>query len=62
MSLILPIDRVVTLSTQPVDAAGNQASFDASDQSSKKVVIDGDYVNKQLNALLKDEDLSHYIL
>lgn len=28
MSLILPIDRVVTLSIQPVDAAGNPAPVD----------------------------------
>ncbi len=39
-----------------------QASFDASDQPTQKVVINAEYVNKQLGALLKDEDLSHYIL
>lgn len=37
-------------------------SFEASDKSGEKVVIDVEYVNKQLSALAKDEDLSHYIL
>jgi len=37
-------------------------SFDASDRSGEKLVITLAYVNKQLSALAKDEDLSHYIL
>lgn len=37
-------------------------SFDASDRGGEKIHIDAEYVNKQLAALAKDEDLSHYIL
>ena len=37
-------------------------SFEASDRDGEKVKIDAAYVNKQLAALAKDEDLSHYIL
>lgn len=39
-----------------------ELSFHASDDSGKSVVIDENYVNKQLSALSQDEDLSHYIL
>jgi ATP-dependent HslUV protease ATP-binding subunit HslU len=38
------------------------ASFEASDHPSMTVSIDAEYVNKQLGHLLKDQDLSHYIL
>lgn len=37
-------------------------SFEAPDRSGDKVVIDKKYVNKQLAHLVKDEDLSRYIL
>lgn len=37
-------------------------SFDASERSGEHVVIDAKYVNKQLAKLVKDEDLSRYIL
>lgn len=37
-------------------------SFDATDKSGEKLVIDAKYVNKQLTALVQDEDLSRYIL
>ena len=37
-------------------------SFDATDKSGDKVVIDADYVNSHLGALVADEDLSRYIL
>lgn len=37
-------------------------SFEASEKAGEKVVIDVAYVNKQLAALAKDEDLSHFIL
>jgi ATP-dependent HslUV protease ATP-binding subunit HslU len=37
-------------------------SFEATDRSGESVVIDAKYVNKQLSKLLKDEDLSRYIL
>jgi ATP-dependent HslUV protease ATP-binding subunit HslU len=39
-----------------------EISFEASDQAKKKVSIDAKYVDKYLNQLVKDEDLSHYIL
>ena len=37
-------------------------SFDASDMKDSKVTIDEDYVNKYLNELTENEDLSRYIL
>ncbi|MCP3679142.1 MAG: ATP-dependent protease ATPase subunit HslU [Gammaproteobacteria bacterium] len=37
-------------------------SFEASDCSGKKVVVDQRYVNKYLEQLLKDDDLGQYIL
>lgn len=37
-------------------------SFEASDSSGEKFKIDKKYVDKQLSTLVKDEDLSHYIL
>lgn len=37
-------------------------SFEAADKNGKKVMIDAAYVNKQVGELVKDEDLSRYIL
>ena len=37
-------------------------SFEAADLTEKSVVIDGAYVNEHLEELVKDEDLSRYIL
>ncbi|MET0292823.1 MAG: ATP-dependent protease ATPase subunit HslU [Steroidobacteraceae bacterium] len=37
-------------------------SFDAADRSGDRIRIDGDYVEKALGTLAKDEDLSRYIL
>ena len=37
-------------------------SYEASDMSGQTVVIDVDYVNRHLGALVEDEDLSRYIL
>ena len=37
-------------------------SFDAPDKNGQSMMINSDYVNEQLNALVKDEDLSHFIL
>jgi ATP-dependent HslUV protease ATP-binding subunit HslU len=37
-------------------------SFEAADRSGQKIVIDAAYVDEQLGELLKDEDLSRYIL
>jgi ATP-dependent HslUV protease ATP-binding subunit HslU len=37
-------------------------SFEATDRSGSTIAIDADYVNEHLNALVKDEDLSRYIL
>jgi ATP-dependent HslUV protease ATP-binding subunit HslU len=37
-------------------------SFEAADKSGKKMVIDAAYVDKQVGELVKDEDLSRYIL
>ena len=37
-------------------------SFDASDRDGDKLTVDADYVNKYLQELVEDEDLSRYIL
>jgi ATP-dependent HslUV protease ATP-binding subunit HslU len=39
-----------------------QVSFEASDMTGQTISIDADYVNEHLGELLKDEDLSQYIL
>ncbi len=39
-----------------------QVSFEASERSGDTVVIDRDYVNKQLSSLVKNVDLTQYIL
>ena len=40
----------------------DEISFDAPDMQDKKLVIDGEYVRKRLSDVIKDEDLSRYIL
>jgi ATP-dependent HslUV protease ATP-binding subunit HslU len=40
----------------------DEISFDAPDMAPKKVVIDKKYVSDRLSDILKDEDLSRYIL
>jgi ATP-dependent HslUV protease ATP-binding subunit HslU len=40
----------------------DQLSFDAPELSEKKVTIDAAYVEARLNDVLKDEDLSRYVL
>lgn len=40
----------------------DEISFEAPDMPGKKVVIDRDYVSKRLAEIVKDEDLSRYIL
>jgi len=37
-------------------------SFEASDRSNQKIIVDGDYVNRYLDDLAGDQDLSRYIL
>jgi len=37
-------------------------SFDAPDMRKKKVVVDDKYVNEKLQGIVKDVDLSRYIL
>ncbi|MGB5246703.1 MAG: HslU--HslV peptidase ATPase subunit, partial [Woeseia sp.] len=39
-----------------------QVSFEASDKSGSKVVVDAAYVNEHVAELSKKEDLSRYIL
>ncbi|MBE9532016.1 MAG: ATP-dependent protease ATPase subunit HslU [Proteobacteria bacterium] len=40
----------------------DQISFDAPDMQEKEIVIDAAYVSERLDEILKDEDLSRYIL
>lgn len=40
----------------------DEISFDAPDMQDKKLVIDSEYVRKRLSDVIKDEDLSRYIL
>ena len=37
-------------------------SFEASDMSTDKVIIDKEYVRKKLEGILEDKDLRRYIL
>ncbi|MCK4834758.1 MAG: HslU--HslV peptidase ATPase subunit, partial [Gammaproteobacteria bacterium] len=39
-----------------------EISFSAPDKAGESIVIDADYVNDSLSELVKDEDLSRYIL
>ena len=39
-----------------------QVSFEAADRAGNRVVVDADYVDRQLKDLAQDEDLSRYIL
>jgi ATP-dependent HslUV protease ATP-binding subunit HslU len=39
-----------------------QVSFDATDKAGEQVIVDNQYVNSHLGALVDDEDLSRYIL
>ena len=40
----------------------DEISFTATDRSGEKLIIDSDYVNKNLGELVKDTDLSKFIL
>jgi ATP-dependent HslUV protease ATP-binding subunit HslU len=39
-----------------------QVSFNAADRAGDRVIVDADYVDRQLKDLAQDEDLSRYIL
>ena len=40
----------------------DEISFEAPEMKNKEVKIDGDYVRKMLADIVKDQDLSRYIL
>ena len=40
----------------------DEISFTATDRSGEKIVVDSDYVKKNLGQLVKDNDLSKFIL
>ena len=40
----------------------DEISFTATDRSGKKIIINKDYINKNLDNLVKDTDLSKFIL
>ena len=39
-----------------------EISFEAPDLEDKAIVVDAEYVNGQLSDIVKDEDLSRYVL
>ena len=39
-----------------------EISFEGPDLKKKKITIDAEYVRKQLSSIVKDQDLSRYIL
>jgi ATP-dependent HslUV protease ATP-binding subunit HslU len=39
-----------------------EISYDASEKSGESILIDANYVNEHLEALVEDEDLSRFIL
>jgi ATP-dependent HslUV protease ATP-binding subunit HslU len=45
-----------------IERVFEELSFNAPDLSDTKVVIDKDYVNKNLDVLLQSSDLSRYVL
>ena len=45
-----------------IERVFEELSFNAPDLSDTKVVIDQDYVNKNLDVLLQSSDLSRYVL
>ena len=45
-----------------IERVFEELSFTAPDLSDTKVVIDQDYVNKNLDVLLQSSDLSRYVL
>ena len=40
----------------------DEISFTATDRSGEKIIIDKEYINKNLDNLVKDTDLSKFIL
>ena len=40
----------------------DEVSFDAADLANRRIDVDGEYVRRRLEGVLKDEDLSKYIL
>jgi ATP-dependent HslUV protease ATP-binding subunit HslU len=40
----------------------DEVSFDAADLANRRIVVDAEYVRRRLEGVLKDEDLSRYIL
>jgi ATP-dependent HslUV protease ATP-binding subunit HslU len=40
----------------------DEVSFDASDLANRTIAVDGEYVRRRLEGVMKDEDLSRYIL
>jgi ATP-dependent HslUV protease ATP-binding subunit HslU len=40
----------------------DEVSFDASDKHGETMIIDAQYVDDKLDDLVKDQDLSHFIL
>ena len=46
----------------PLEKLLEEISFDAPEMKKKTVKIDAAYVQKQLAAIVKDQDLSRYIL
>ncbi len=45
-----------------IERVTDELSFDASEKPGEKMIIDAAYVDKQLNDLVQDENLSHFIL
>jgi ATP-dependent HslUV protease ATP-binding subunit HslU len=39
-----------------------ELSFDAPEKKGEQITIDGDYVRRMLTEIVKDQDLSRYIL
>jgi ATP-dependent HslUV protease ATP-binding subunit HslU len=40
----------------------DEISFEAPERSGSRLLIDADYVNEKLSAIVEDQDLSRYIL
>ena len=76
-TLIIGIDAIATIASEVNTTVENigarrlhtiiekildEISFTATDRSGEKISIDKDYINKYLDSLIKDTDLSKFIL
>ena len=53
---------LMKLQKQHIEKILDEISFTATDRAGEKIIINKDYINKNLDTLVKDTDLSKFIL